>query len=71
VKEMGLQQISDAGALTPIAQQVLNDNPDAVAQFKGGKEGIINFMVGQVMRATRGKANPKLAEQALRELLEA
>jgi aspartyl-tRNA(Asn)/glutamyl-tRNA(Gln) amidotransferase subunit B len=70
VKELGLQQISDADALTPIFEKVLADNPDAVAQFKGGKEGIINFLVGQVMRATRGKANPKLAEQALRDLMQ-
>jgi aspartyl-tRNA(Asn)/glutamyl-tRNA(Gln) amidotransferase subunit B len=70
VKDMGLQQISDSDALTPIAEKVLADNPDAVAQFKGGKEGIINFLVGQVMRATRGKANPKLAEQALRDLMQ-
>lgn len=69
VQELGLQQISDQGQLVEIAQQVIADNPDAVEQFKGGKEGAINFLVGQVMRATRGKANPKLAEQALREKL--
>jgi aspartyl-tRNA(Asn)/glutamyl-tRNA(Gln) amidotransferase subunit B len=67
VKEMGLQQISNADQLLPIAQKVLADNPDAVAQFQGGKEGIINFLVGQVMRATRGKANPHLAEQVIRK----
>ena len=70
VKEMGLQQISDESSLLPIAQQVLADNPDAAAQFKSGKESIVNFLVGQVMRATRGKANPKLAEQVLREELQ-
>jgi aspartyl-tRNA(Asn)/glutamyl-tRNA(Gln) amidotransferase subunit B len=69
VADLGLQQISDAGALRPIAAKVLADNPDAVAQFRSGKETILNFLVGQVMRATRGKANPQLAEQALRELL--
>jgi aspartyl-tRNA(Asn)/glutamyl-tRNA(Gln) amidotransferase subunit B len=67
VEEMGLQQISDEGQLAPLVQQVLADNPDAVAQFLAGKEGIINFLVGQVMRATRGKANPKLAEEVLRK----
>jgi aspartyl-tRNA(Asn)/glutamyl-tRNA(Gln) amidotransferase subunit B len=67
VEEMGLQQISDEGQLAPLVQQVLADNPDAVAQFLAGKEGIINFLVGQVMRATRGKANPRLAEEVLRK----
>ena len=67
VGEMGLQQISDEGQLVPVVQQVLANNPDAVAQFLAGKEGIINFLVGQVMRATRGKANPKLAEEVLRK----
>mgnify|MGYP001264757122 CR=1 FL=1 len=69
VEELGLQQISDAGQIDPIAREVIAANPDAVAQFKAGKEGIINFLVGQVMRASRGKANPKLAEKALRDLL--
>jgi len=70
VEELGLQQISDSDQLLPLARQVITDNPDAVEQFKGGKEGIINFLVGQIMRATRGKANPQLAEQVLRELLQ-
>ncbi|MEM7344068.1 MAG: Asp-tRNA(Asn)/Glu-tRNA(Gln) amidotransferase subunit GatB [Chloroflexota bacterium] len=70
VKDLGLQQISDSGELVEIAQQVLADNPDAVEQFKAGKETILNFLVGQIMRATRGKANPKMAEQVLREQLQ-
>ena len=69
VQELGLQQISDADQLVTIARQVIDSNPDPVAQFKGGKETVINFLVGQVMRATRGKANPKLAEQVLRKEL--
>lgn len=70
VAELGLQQISDTGQLITIARQVIAENPDPVEQFKGGKETIINFLVGQVMRATRGKANPQLAEQVLREQLD-
>jgi aspartyl-tRNA(Asn)/glutamyl-tRNA(Gln) amidotransferase subunit B len=70
VEQLGLQQISDLDQLTTIAQQVVADNPDPVAQFKGGKETIINYLVGQVMKATRGKADPKLAEQTLREQLQ-
>ncbi len=70
VEEMGLRQISDEGQLLSIAQHVIADNPDPAAQFRSGKEGIINFLVGQVMRATRGKANPKLAEEVLRKALQ-
>jgi len=70
VKELGLEQISDKDELVSIARQVLSDNPDAVEQFKKGKETVIKFLVGQVMRATRGKANPQLAEQILRDALQ-
>ncbi len=69
VKELGLQQISDTSALVEIARQVIHDNPQPVEQFKNGKETIIKFLVGQVMKASRGKANPQLAEQLLREQL--
>ncbi len=70
VEERGLKQISDAGELAGVVAQVIADNPDPVAQFKAGKETIIRFLIGQVMKATRGKANPQLAEQLLREQLQ-
>lgn len=70
VEELGLQQISDTGALTAIVQQVITDNPDQVGQFKAGKDKVIKYLIGQVMRATRGKANPQLAEQVLREQMQ-
>jgi aspartyl-tRNA(Asn)/glutamyl-tRNA(Gln) amidotransferase subunit B len=70
VEEGGLTQISDLGQLQGVAAQVLADNPDAVAQFKAGKETTLRFLIGQVMKATRGKANPQLAEQVLREQLQ-
>jgi aspartyl-tRNA(Asn)/glutamyl-tRNA(Gln) amidotransferase subunit B len=70
VEDLGLQQISDEDQLIAVAEQVVADNPEPVEKFKGGKESIMKFLVGQVMRATRGKANPQLAEQVLRELLQ-
>jgi aspartyl-tRNA(Asn)/glutamyl-tRNA(Gln) amidotransferase subunit B len=70
VEERGLKQISDAGELVGIVAQVIADNPDPAAQYKAGKETIIRFLIGQVMKATRGKANPQLAEQLLREQLQ-
>jgi len=69
VEERGLRQISDADELASIVAQVIADNPDPVAQFRAGKETILRFLIGQVMKATRGKANPQLAEQLLRERL--
>jgi aspartyl-tRNA(Asn)/glutamyl-tRNA(Gln) amidotransferase subunit B len=70
VEEMGLQQISDTGQLVATAQEVIAANPGPVEQFKAGKETTIKFLVGQMMKATRGKANPQLAEQVLREQLQ-
>lgn len=69
VEKRGLKQISDSGALDAIITQVLAENSDAAAQFKAGKEKILGFLVGQVMRHSRGKANPKMAEKLLREKL--
>ena len=69
VEREGLTQVSDTGALGAIADEVLAENPDAVAQFRGGKEGVIGFLVGQVMKKSRGAANPKLAQELLRERL--
>jgi aspartyl-tRNA(Asn)/glutamyl-tRNA(Gln) amidotransferase subunit B len=71
VEDIGLKQVSDAGELTAIVDRVLADNPDAVDSFRAGKETAIRFLIGQVMKATRGKANPQLAEQLLRDQMQA
>ena len=64
------RQISDAGALTAAVAQVLADNPAAVADYRAGKAQAVGFLVGQVMKATRGQANAALAQSAVREQLE-
>ncbi len=69
VEEKGLKQTSDTGELEAICSQVMADQPKAVEEFKGGKENAINALKGQVMKATRGQANPKLVDQILRKLL--
>jgi aspartyl-tRNA(Asn)/glutamyl-tRNA(Gln) amidotransferase subunit B len=69
VERRGLTQVSDTGALGEIADAVIAENPDAVEQFKSGKEGVIGFLVGQVMKQSKGSANPKLAQELLRERL--
>jgi aspartyl-tRNA(Asn)/glutamyl-tRNA(Gln) amidotransferase subunit B len=71
VEQMGLKQVSDADELTAIVDRVLADNPDAVVSFRAGKESTIRFLIGQVMKATRGKANPQIADQLLRDQMQA
>jgi len=67
VEQRGLAQISDAAALERIVAQVLDDNPEQVSRYLDGKVQILGWLMGQVMKATRGTANP----QAVRELLAA
>jgi len=69
VESKGLAQISDADQLATVVDQVLEENPKPVADYLGGKEGALRYLVGQVMRATKGKANPGLANRLLRERL--
>ena len=69
VRERGLSQISDAGALLDAVRRVLAENPAQVEQFRAGKEKVMGFLVGQVMRATGGKANPQMLNDVLREEL--
>ena len=70
VEEKGLKQITDEGAIKQIVEEVLKENPDAVEKYKNGQTKVIGFLVGQVMRKTKGKANPQLVNKILRELLE-
>jgi aspartyl-tRNA(Asn)/glutamyl-tRNA(Gln) amidotransferase subunit B len=70
VEEKGLVQISDSGAIENIVSTVLDANPAEVQAYRGGKTKLLGFFVGQVMRATRGKANPKLVNEILIRKLE-
>jgi aspartyl-tRNA(Asn)/glutamyl-tRNA(Gln) amidotransferase subunit B len=65
VDELGLGQVSDTSALDEAVLAVLAAQPAAVADYKAGKTGTINFLKGQVMKATKGKANPAVAEELL------
>jgi aspartyl-tRNA(Asn)/glutamyl-tRNA(Gln) amidotransferase subunit B len=67
VAEKGLGQISDRGALEVLVAQVLRDNPGPVNEYLNGKETLLRWFIGQVMRASRGKANPALVQQVLLE----
>jgi len=70
VKEKGLLQISDEGVIAAVVDEVLANNPKSVEDFKAGKEKAIGFLVGQVMKATKGKANPGLVNRLLKEKLQ-
>jgi Asp-tRNA(Asn)/Glu-tRNA(Gln) amidotransferase B subunit len=65
----GLGSQVDDSAIEQAAREVIEKNPDNVAKFKSGNEGVFKFFVGQVMRATRGQANPQSVNDILRRLL--
>jgi aspartyl-tRNA(Asn)/glutamyl-tRNA(Gln) amidotransferase subunit B len=69
VKAEGLAQIGDESTVMPIVRKVMEEHPDAVAQYRAGKQQTFGFLVGQVMKASRGKANPTLANQLLKQEL--
>lgn len=67
VKEKGLVQISDEGQLIEIVNEVLDNNAQSIADFKDGKKQALGFLVGQVMKATKGQANPQMVNKILGE----
>lgn len=69
VEENGLKMVNDEGALRETVERVIAENPQAVADFKGGKEKALGALMGQTMRAMKGKANPGKVQELLRELL--
>jgi len=69
VERKGLRQVSDAGELGVVVDGVLAENADAVEKFRAGNEGVLGFLMGQVMRASGGSANPTLARELLLERL--
>ena len=69
IEARGLRQITDSGAIEAIIDEVIAANPEQVEQFRAGKEKVLGFFVGQVMKRSGGKANPKRVNQLLRERL--
>ena len=69
IDSKGMQQISDAGELENIIEIILNENTDQVNSYKSGKDKLFGFFVGQVMKATQGKANPGLVNELLKKKL--
>jgi aspartyl-tRNA(Asn)/glutamyl-tRNA(Gln) amidotransferase subunit B len=69
VEEKGLKQVTDTGPIEAAIDQVMAANPDKVAEYRGGKDKLFGFFVGQVMKATQGKANPGMVNDLLKSKL--
>jgi aspartyl-tRNA(Asn)/glutamyl-tRNA(Gln) amidotransferase subunit B len=67
VEEKGLRQVTDAGSVLPFVEEVIQANPDKVAEYRAGKDKLFGFFVGQVMKVSGGKANPGLVNELLRK----
>lgn len=69
IEAQGLKQITDTGAIEAMIDEVLANNAKAVEQFKGGNEKALNALVGQVMKASKGKANPAQVQELMKAKL--
>ncbi|MBT4077707.1 MAG: Asp-tRNA(Asn)/Glu-tRNA(Gln) amidotransferase GatCAB subunit B, partial [Gammaproteobacteria bacterium] len=69
IDSKGLKQITDSGAIEKLIDDVIAENPGQVEQFRAGKEKVLGFFVGQIMKQSKGKANPGQVNQLLREKL--
>ena len=66
---LGMKQMSDEGALLAMVQEVLDKNPQSIIDFKNGKDRAVGFLVGQVMKASKGQANPAMTNKLIQEEL--
>ena len=69
VEEKGMVQLSDLSVLEPMVKEIVDNNPQSVEDFKNGKDRAIGFLVGQIMKQTRGKANPVVVNKLLNQEL--
>ena len=70
IEEQGLRQVTDTGAIEGVIDDILAANPEQVAEYRGGKEKVFGFFVGQVMKASKGKANPAAVNELLKKKLQ-
>ncbi len=69
MRERGIEAVSDSGEIEALLREVLEANPSQLEKYRGGDQKLFNFFVGQVMRRTQGKANPKVVRDLLSQLL--
>ena len=70
ISEQGLQQVTDLSEIEKMVEEVINKNPDQLEKYLSGKDRLFGFFVGQVMKASQGKANPKQVNDILKSKLE-
>ena len=70
VKDRGMKQVSDEGAILSIVNAVLDENPNSIADYKGGKDRAMGFLVGQVMKKSKGQAKPQMASKLVKQELD-
>ena len=66
IDKLGLKQVTDSGAIESMCDEIISANPDKVEQYKGGKEKLFGFFVGQVMKASKGSASPQAVNEMLK-----
>jgi len=69
IEAKGLKQVTDAGAIEKLIDEVLAENPDQLAKYRSGKEKLFGYFIGQIMKKSTGKANPQQVNALLREKL--
>jgi aspartyl-tRNA(Asn)/glutamyl-tRNA(Gln) amidotransferase subunit B len=69
ISAQGFSQIQDASEIERICREVVGKNPESVAKYRAGNEGVFKSFVGQVMKASRGRANPQIVSEILKRLL--
>ena len=70
VERKGLSQISDEGAIKAIVEKIVNSHPAEIEAYRNGKTNLLGFFVGQVMKETKGRANPKTVNELIKQILE-
>ena len=70
VEKKGLSVISDESSILPIIQKIIESNPEQVAAYRGGKDKLFGFFVGQAMKETKGRANPQMLNKLLKQELD-
>ena len=70
IKSSGIENITDDNAIREIIKKIIKQNPESVADYKAGKDRAIKFLMGQIMKETKGSANPKMATEILIEELQ-
>ena len=71
ISDLGLEQVSSVDDLEPLARKIIEANPKEVGEYLSGRDRMLGFFVGQIMKETEGKANPKLTSDLVKKLLDA